>query len=882
MLKSMNNPGLERLKSKLMGRRSSEPSVFDDNISVELRTNIVPYRSSRVRSLDSTGRFDLDALLVSLTKNTRGRSKSLSKVTSNKQNMDIIRKEKATIVLQKVLNLLHELGLQTPQAATGGRNLKNANVSVSCSSSCIYLPPILTSSFDYESADNSNEAVLGEEYINESDSSSEGNRCGVRGIENEGQSCNTENEVPVSANFRNQLLPFRSPDYLCAHVDSQTLIPITVGVIIELDKAATIKDLKLELQSVVTISWPVRENHYKGHLTEKFRVGYMDWNLNLSDCNYYVNLNNLDEAKSRITAQDMAANTKKYQLFNKKELDEFNVFKKHLTSIDIEQWDIVRGKGSSSQSQSSNEKTVIYPEGIYLFLLSIVFPENIPSTVNSLNGSLNHIMNISYNKVSDKLSWKKKQECFYNIPLVRQPPLLANTNGNKPIYVNRIWNDSINYVITFPRKYVALGSQHTINIKLIPLVKDVVLKGLKFNVLERSTYISRNLAKEFEYDDDDPYDSKHNPNKVRERVIPICELKTKDKSYNGRKQPYKEELIRCPHNNMLFFCYDFQEGEIEGLSLEDPLNKPSKNDVMIASPLDINVSLPFLTTREDKGHFDLHEDVDYSGSQRKGSMNEGILPTNFFSSWAGSGRLRRGNNEERNTTFFNENEDENINKGYTYSSRAIYPDSNFRHIRINHRLQICFRLSKADSIIPDKFHHYEVVIDTPIVFFSAKCDTESIQLPRYNENSVDILTSSWDGCEDKNGLFRMPQFESTNNGISSTSNCVSLKPLRKETDAPPSFEEAMSGSPSPSIKALPLTDEPAPAYDLTERPDVESSIRRTPNIDEVVDKGAETLDISIRNSSVKSSLLHLFAASSCLQSIPPNQKVATSSDDLSL
>ena len=896
-VKSMNKPGLERLKSKLIGRRSSEPSVFDDNTSVELGTNIVPNRYSRVHSLDSTGRLDVDAFLISLTKNMRGRSMSLSKIASNKQNIDIIRKEKEAIVLQKVLNLLHELGLQKPQATTGSRNLKNANVSVSCSSSCIYLPPILASSFDYESADNSNETVLGEEDRNGSDGLNTGNSCGVRVTESNNRSFDTENEASVSSNLRNQLLPFRSPDYLCAHVDSQTLIPVTIAVIIQLDKPATIKDLKFVLQSVVTIKWPGSENHYKGHLTENFRIGHMDWDLNLSDCNYYVNLKNLDETKSKIAVQDMAANTRKYLLFNKKELDEFNAARKHLANVDIEQWDILRSKNSSSQSQSGNENnTVIYPEGVYLFLLPIIFPENIPATVNSVNGSLHHIINISYNKVSDKLNWKKKQECYYSIPLVRQPPLLANSNGNKSIYVNRIWNNSMNYVITFPRKYVALGSQHTINIKLIPLVKDVVLKGLKFNVLERTTYASRDLAKEFQYDDGDPFDDKRNPNKVRERVIPICELKTKDKSYNGRKQPYKEELIRCPRNNMLFSCYDFQEGEIEGLSLEDPLNKPRKNDVMIASPLDINVSLPFLTTREDKVHFSTDKNFNNNGSQRRGSINEGILPTSFFPSWAGSGWLKKGNNVEASTTILNENEDENINEGYTSSSRAIYPDSDFRHIRISHRLQICFRVSKSDSVIPEKFHHYEIVIDTPIVFLSAKCNTESIQLPRYNEDNVDILTSCKDEYEDINGFFRIPQFESANNDLSGARNGVSLNPLRKEADAPPSFEEAMSASPSPNIKPISFTDEPiskipsvprcipgepAPAYDFTERLEFEFGIRRTPNIDEVVDKGAESLIFSIRNSSVKSSLLHLLSASNSLQSIPPSHKLVASSDDLS-
>ena len=43
-----------------------------------------------------------------------------------------------------------------------------------------------------------------------------------------------------------------------------------------------------------------------------------------------------------------------------------------------------------------------------------------------------------------------------------------------------------------------------INVKLLPMVKDVVIKRIKFNVLERITYVSKNLSREYDYDSEDP------------------------------------------------------------------------------------------------------------------------------------------------------------------------------------------------------------------------------------------------------------------------------------------------------------------------------------------------------------------------------------------
>nr|PIS48127.1 hypothetical protein B9J08_005583 [[Candida] auris] len=183
--------------------------------------------------------------------------------------------------------------------------------------------------------------------------------------------------------------------------------------------------------------------------------------------------------------------------------------------------------------------------GLYVFLLPLVFPPHMPASVTSINGSLVHRLTMSMTKISEKLNRKSKVYSFYNLPMVRTPPSLANSVADKPIYVNRVWNDAMHYIITFPKKYVALGSEHTINVKLIPLMKDVILKRIKFNVLERITYVSKDLRREYEYDSDDPY-LMRNPadGKIRERVVHLCELKTKFRSNYTGAEPFKEEVIK--------------------------------------------------------------------------------------------------------------------------------------------------------------------------------------------------------------------------------------------------------------------------------------------------------------------------------------------------
>lgn len=66
---------------------------------------------------------------------------------------------------------------------------------------------------------------------------------------------------------------------------------------------------------------------------------------------------------------------------------------------------------------------------------------------------------------------------------------------------------------------------------------------------------------------------------------------------------------------------------------------------------------------------------------------------------------------------------------------SFFPDLSFSNLKVRHRLQLSFRVSKPDETLKNadggpKMHHYEVIVDTPIAFISPLVDGEG-DLPSY-------------------------------------------------------------------------------------------------------------------------------------------------------
>jgi hypothetical protein len=585
---------------------------------------------------------------------------------------------------------------------------------------------------------------------------------------------------------------FHCPNYLSTKIDGEVAIPHTFAVIIELTKDTVVKDVNFEFMSQTSILWPMGDPYNRTHHKEKFRIGRLQWSTTLNDYDYYINTSNSNDIriKSPLDSETLARRTKEYTLVDI--YDEPSQFSQ--TFDDSESVE----SGLSPSGQTPPIKETRYKAGLYIFLLPVLFPPHIPATISSINGSLMHNLTVTLNKMSEKLNRKVKVNGNYNLPMVRTPPSFANSVADKPVYVNRVWNDSLHYFITFPRKYVSLGSEHVINIKLLPIVKDVIVKRIKFNILEKITYVSKDLTKEYEYDSEDPFHLRPPPTngRARERVISLCELKTKLKSSSSFFEPFKEEIIKCPDNNLLFTCYE-----------EDPVQGSSD---YIATPLDINIALPFLTTRSDQTLLTASgNEVPTTHIQsRKASIVEdspntaiiGTLETNLVH----TGDDYKEDMVVPNVLTYNVEEhvthapSESTQKGITLITRALYPDSNYRHIQISHRLQVCFRISKPDPKDNFKVHHYEVVVDTPLILLSAKCNKSSLELPKYDEIESVFPTVS----ENTNTVtFKTPIYEK---------NGVSIKPLVDVPDVLPTFEEAVLG---PKVRSMSILDDPLDTVD---------------------------------------------------------------------
>lgn len=893
---------LDILKRK--SRRASDLSLVDRLSFAERRNSlsnpmIVISETNTIRRSPSLSHVTLEeapdiqatrrlrANSLSIMSQTRSRSRSASRPVTKKRAKELIKQETSIVALKKLHLLLHEMGLQDPipidlyKSSSSGSKSSTANIYVANSSNCIYLPPATSASFTYEDVDNGgipegrSGSVTGDQTLSEE----------LTLLDREP----SEPAPPVySSNVPPHLLQFKSPNFLCTKIDSDVPILHTFAVIIDLNKPTNVRDLKFVFQSCTSILWPTGEIGAKGHSKEKFKIGMLEWNTSLGEADFFANRFNSNDTRCGDTSPELlAARTRQYKLAS-------------ISNNDT-------SETQTDDAASAHNNDTIYPEGLYVFLLPILLPEHIPPSITTINGSLEHTLSVLFSKTSDKLNRKVKLQAAYNIPMVRTPPSLANSVSNKPIFVDRVWNDSLHYTITFPRKYVPLGSEHPINIKLIPLVKDVVVKRIKFNILERITYVSQSMAREYDYDGEDPFQlHQGTDNKTRERIVSVCELKTKSKANTTSLVPYKEELIRCPDNNLLFSCYEPELSESRGENYSDnienfrvngmrlntsiPTGSSSSDDTMrgrstmIASPLDINIALPFLTTKADKNNI-VERPAEYKNHQirpsthtpntsRRASLNNqsidhgsiyspasptiGTLETNISHSHADHGYL---SDEDPDfitpdySTFLNsQSSKQNLKQGYTSVPRALYPDSNYRHIQVHHRLQICFRISKPDDTAESKMHHYEVVVDTPLVLMSSQCNEDAIQLPTYD------ASGTHDQANASQVSFTEPDYQG--NGVT-ISEYDPLAPALL-----PSFEEAVSAPTSPLMRSVSVEEEPlssipsiaplgpAPAYESLPSTSVDSVFGQL-SIDDVV--RYDPLDLAMRQSAIRSSLSSSFA-----------------------
>ncbi|GEQ67011.1 hypothetical protein JCM33374_g674 [Metschnikowia sp. JCM 33374] len=887
----MKSFSLGKLKTRV-GRRFSEPSDNDGSpLAAGHRRNSSANSvvfSSEDHSPSPFRHRASSSFSIHSDRDSRPRSISVSK----KQAKELILYETSQVIQKKLYTILKDLGLQLPiplKTCVGGISSvtsKSIQVYVSNTHDCVYLAPSSSTSFTYEDVEN------GGNQIPESDSVTDLNgimddgvttaasqnytpRSSVSSGDNSSQPTTSENIYSaITSTIAKKMRASKSANYLCTQIDSQTPIPHLFAVIVELKKDTAAKTVEVEFSSKAKTQWPTSDSINRHQYEEKFKIGNLDWELEFQEADFFISLKNSTDTRSReIAPHHLAQKTKEFRLFDARKTSGESLEESPLSTSN-------RRYSSDSVMSTSPESSVdLQKAGLYVFLLPILLPPNIPATVNTVHGSLAHKLSVRVPGPHDRLSKRFVTNANYKLPMVRTPPSLENSTADKPIYVNRVWNDSLNYAITFPRKFVSLGSEHTINVKLVPIAKDVTVKRIKFNILERVTYVSKDLSREYEFDGDDPF-ARSRTSKSKERIVPLCELRTKMKTNNSGLEPFKEEVLSCPDNNLLYSCYEQRPDSTESSS-----SKSRGKAVMVASPLDINIALPFLTSREDKEIMtstatDADNEVSPSSlsSPRKssGSKRDSVASMETPSSPI-IGSLETHISHVHGNQIFRDSMDEDvlkldssslsprkhrsrsecITRGYTSAAKALSPDSNFRHIQISHRLQVSFRISKPDPSDNNKMHHYEVVVDTPIILLSAKCNDGAIQLPEYH--AIDTQTTQDFPSRPAAINFRTPSYDASG---------FSVKPFNPSNgEQLPSFEEATSAPTSPILRSSSVTSlDPHNPYSPPAYENVPPNDRPVPSeepltIDDVLVE-ANASSSSRKPSALKASLQSSFAPSS--------------------
>lgn len=381
-------------------------------------------------------------------------------------------------------------------------------------------------------------------------------------------------------------------------------------------------------------------------------------------------------------------------------------------------------------------------------LLSDLNDDSAPSTAVSDSNSTSHLkiggskllrkmkshLHMNGSSVS-KEDLKPLLHTSIRIPIVRTPPLRSVSTADKPIYINRVWTDALSYEISFAQKYVPLGTDVPLKIKLIPLTKNLSIKRVRVSVVEKITYVSKNLEFEFDQIDqlsNDPY-SPYYPElmarRKRERTLPLLEIRTRDRG--GRA--IREDIVEnCKSENLLSY-----------FSVKD---EETKNDVDMIEPLTISTHVTFpkykvmdRKTSRNIPPYGIDEFTQVSTSDamtgsRRGSTASGVL--DFF-----AGRKSRknsiasnGRSQYKPETKIRTNSNVNILKRSKHNEpkRGLYASSvNFSHIHVKHKLELMLRISKPDATDPNKQRHFEVLIDTPVNIVSELCTYDNLELPTY-------------------------------------------------------------------------------------------------------------------------------------------------------
>ncbi|CAI4054719.1 hypothetical protein SKDZ_02G0090 [Saccharomyces kudriavzevii ZP591] len=407
---------------------------------------------------------------------------------------------------------------------------------------------------------------------------------------------------------------------------------------------------------------------------------------------------------------------------------------------------------------------------------------------NTLFSKVKNHLHMSSHQLKNEESTEEEIFAEYPIRVIRTPPPVAVSTANKPIYINRVWTDSLSYEISFAQKYVSLDSEVPIKIKLAPICKNVCVKRIHVSITERITFVSKGY--EYEYDQTDPVaKDPYNPyyldfasKRRKERSVSLFEIRTKEKG----SRALREEIVENSFNDNLLSYSPIDDdsnskgnqkeklGITEPIIIETQLSFPKYEDLdkrtaKIIPPygIDAYTSIPNPEHAAASGPSHRRPSVIgfLSGHKNPKNHDEGEKPIYDPKFHVTKIKSNSGLPIKTHTRL-------NMPK------RGLYLDSlHFSNVYCRHKLEIMLRISKPDPESPSKLRHYEVLIDTPIFLVSELCNSGNMELPTYD----------------------MATMEGENNR---TSLSINNDFFGMTCPPPPTFEEAISVPASPIVSPM--------------------------------------------------------------------------------
>lgn len=594
-------------------------------------------------------------------------------------------------------------------------------------------------------------------------------------------------EAAATASVDESENPPTVPEAPSLDADGKNVL-FNVAVIMSFKKATTISTIKSELHARVRVYWQHGVPPEKSTNEEFYTLGELKWELNNQNYNLYVP-RHLSTKNKVIEQPDSISKPLLFQ---------------NIADLSGQEYlDKKRSDASLLSLDISNDPQTFQP-GEYVFLLPVFFSNNIPESVYLPSGRVNynfccatklpsnfatasetksdasssnsgvshmsedpHVESPSHLKITGNKLLKKVKDQFHGgsseadamerknlfkgehqIQVVRIPPVIAESTADKPIYINRIWNDALSYEISLSKKYVPAGSEVPIKIKLAPLTKKVSIKRVRVGILEKITYVSKNLEYEFDQteavsnDPYNPYYSEFVCRRKQERILPLWEIRTKEK---GTRSMREDIVENCRSENLLSYSSFRQEGSDE-----------ENSDVVDSLQINSTLSFPkysVLDKRSSKSvppygideFTSVHQPNPPQGyTPRRNSATSGVI--GFFAGRRASTPFRSRHNSivapeaKRSKTFFKSSSNLEVHSHTRYNEpkRGLYLDCvSMKNMHVKHKLEVMLRISRPDPKKPGAEKHYEVLIDTPIFIVSDLCGNTNIELPTYDMATKD-------------------------------------------------------------------------------------------------------------------------------------------------